>query len=239
MPEQPHTIVLLEDTTVGAASSDNFGRSNNGDGIDLTTPLGAALPSWRNVFRSRLPEKHGFQFCYVSLSADTHGNDDNNVASGLREDVDELQNDLQQFPSVVIIAKGPYVTSVAQYYLESHSVSGMVLVDPIQLPPTNDFLRWKEQLQKHGQEDCMGKTISSTIASKLLAIERPLLLEAGVVPMMVLQTPSSDGTVRHRYAEDVAARHSDPMLGMEVPIGRADTPEGSLDSIVEWIDEVL
>mmetsp|Transcript_17314 Transcript_17314/g.25900 ORF Transcript_17314/g.25900 Transcript_17314/m.25900 type:complete len:124 (+) Transcript_17314:311-682(+) len=46
----------------------------------------------------------------------------------------ELTNDIAQFQKPVLIVRGALPSMVAQFYLESNSYSGLVMIDPYVLP---------------------------------------------------------------------------------------------------------
>eukprot|EP00957_Ditylum_brightwellii_P098359 7494546-Ditylum_brightwellii.AAC.1 len=93
-------------------------------------------------------------------------------------------------PGTVLIAVGPVSCLVAQYYLESLPLSDLILVNPVILPP----LPKCEVIERTIVED-LAKTCSSW--------DRPLRLEPGSVPMLILSSSrretnkSDDSHVEH------------------------------------------
>lgn len=178
---------------------------------------------WQGAFSQVLPNERGLHFCNISM-------DD---CLSLAEGLSELQQDLSGLPNPVLIARGPLVSLVAQYYLESLPLAGLVLVDPI-LSSHKDALRKIEPVLD--KSSAQYKFASSFLTG---AETRPLKLEPGVVPLMIFH--SLDHSLFQQAAHDVAFRlgDSDGTFG-DVPVHDI-TPEQDkmveIDFITEWIDD--
>lgn len=173
--------------------------------------------SWRELFSQVLPHKRGLHYCNLSLDA-----------RSLHEGLDLLEKDLVSLPNIVLITRGPIVSLVAQYYLESLPLAGLVMVDPILYP----FPKLK--FKRGSMQDAFMKGV---LAGKET---RPLKLEPGIVPMLVFR--SMVDPIFEKAAEAVALRHSDPDGAFgKVPVHDISvTDEAALmviDVVSDWIDD--
>jgi hypothetical protein len=135
---------------------------------------------------------------------------------------------LVSLPNIVLITRGPIVSLVAQYYLESLPLAGLVMVDPILYPFP------KLQFKRGSMQDAFMKGV---LAEKET---RPLKLEPGVVPMLIFR--SMVDPIFEKAAEAVALRHSDPDGAFgKVPVYDISvTDEAALmaiDVVSDWIDD--
>lgn len=181
---------------------------------------------WQEPFAKILPHECGLHFCSVSLDC-----------KNLQDGLDMLEQDLATLPNVVMIARGPLVSLIAQYYLESLPLAGLVLVDPV-------LINHKDVLQK--LETRLGQaSIQHEFVESLLSdgnATRPLKLEPGVVPMLVFQSLQDE--CFRKASNDVALRHGDPE-GIFGPIPLHDVSSSdretealaAIDVITEWIDD--
>ena len=173
--------------------------------------------SWRETFSQVLPHKRGLHYCNLSLDA-----------RSLDKGLDQLKQDLASMTNVVLVARGPVASLIAQYYLESLPLAGLVMVDPILYPfPKLEF-------KKGSMQDTFMKEI---FAGKET---RPLKLEPGVIPMLVFRS-LVDPTFE-KAAEAVALRHSVPD-GAYGKIAVHDLPVTNeavltvIDIVSDWIDD--
>jgi hypothetical protein len=181
----------------------------------------------------------------------------------------------------VLIARGPIQCLVAQYFLESSPLAGLVLIDPLLLPDdgrrteltsssSSSSLesRWTTSLmelmsiieQLHPPPKDNDEI--SFIHSLLQQSSRPLQLEAGAVPMLILYSDNNNDTIhRDRYricAERTGAFHTfvggdadhyDQVPVIKIPKKKnkknddSDDDDDDLQStmrlIYEWYDEVV
>lgn len=145
--------------------------------------------SWRSCFGRLFPKHYGIQFCYMQLKGLTL----------LKTGLAQMEQDLASQMNVVLVAKGPLVSWLAQYYLESLPLSGLVMVDPIEITHNTAaglklFYPPNATEQQLLDSICCGHN------------DRPLLLEPGILPMLVLSTRKD---FVHN-ASWIASRHSDP-----------------------------
>jgi hypothetical protein len=178
----------------------------------------------------------------------------------------------------VLIARGPIQCLVAQYFLESSPLAGLVLIDPLLLP--NDGRRYMstttiakaesrwttslmelmsiiEQLYPPPKNNDEISFLHSLIQQES---SRPLQLEAGAVPMLILYS-DNDTIHRDRYricAERTGAYHTfvggdadhyDQVPVIKIPKKKNKKNDDSYDDdddlqstmrlIYEWYDEVV
>lgn len=188
--------------------------------------------SWKKSFHDSIPKDHGMSFAYLLFPEQKRVN----------ELLDGLITDIAQIPDAVVVARGPRSSWIAQLYLESLYLRGLVMVDPIMLDRPGEV------------EDEAIAAISNDLSTSNLqtgdvaewsafvqeAQDRVLRLEPSSIPMLVLN--SHQGLLE--ASKYVANRHSDRdgPYG-EVPIVKVDdSPEhhqkGIIAEIDGWIDTI-
>jgi len=171
------------------------------------------LPSWKDYFSHYFPPR-GVQFKYAAISTPTESHNLMNVpekTSLFSHVMESLTHDLIQIEgsipmSTILVARGPIMSLVAQYYLESWPLAGLVMIDPLLLPPP--LLTETASILLH----CIPKDIyihptaewQTTLLQQLRDghYNRELKLEPGSIPMCILsssvsKTLSSDETSMH------------------------------------------
>lgn len=178
--------------------------------------------SWQSSLRESLPQNYGIQYCSQSLNL-----------SSLDSALDEMGEDFATMPSVVLLARGPLVSWVAQYYLESLPLTGLIMVDPMMMDSSPESIEEVKGLYRTKNDLHLFDQIRSGAES------RPLKLEAGVVPMLVWKTSTS--RVLQASADLTAERHSDetgPFGEVQVDMVAVDG-HSCPELISNWIDEVM
>jgi hypothetical protein len=110
--------------------------------IILTEDAGFYESSWHDGFKAALPEK-GVPYSKFSLSDDKPGDFD----SALREMKDDLSTDAT---NTVLVTRGPWMSWMASFYLESLPLAGLVMIDPMQLDDMNGINQFCLQYEKLG-----------------------------------------------------------------------------------------
>ena len=168
-----------------------------------------SIGQWHREFPKFFPHEYGIpfggrtRFRPLSAPADT----------SLAVMLEELRTDLSRAPQVVLVARGPWYSWLAQCYLESHALAGLVLVDPIQMD--DDAAGISRLLERHEEEKANIERRNknpdaipyeySYLQRYLNEEKRTLLLEPNnVVPMLVLH--STDAT--RDNALHTAKRHN-------------------------------
>jgi hypothetical protein len=190
--------------------------------------------SWHSVFQRRFPADFGVT--YRHWSADP--------ARTLTVDdaLNQLMQDLSGIPDAVLVARGPWMSWLSQFFLESLPVKGLVMVDPMPL----DDKRGIELFQALYREANLTESLEYRLFQDFLMHwdHWTLKLEPGSVPMIVLVSQS--GTELRSFAEGTARRHSVVDCGVEstVPVvdlvthnqvydGRADE---AVVAVSDWIE---
>lgn len=173
---------------------------------------------WQEPFSQILPQECGIHFCSVSI-------DSGSLQGGL----DILRQDLATLSNVVLVARGPLVSLLGQYYLESLPLAGLVMVDPILISHVGPLQKIKYSLQPH--------SLQHEFVERILTCQedRPLKLEPRAVPLLIFRTINDP--MFQEAADDVALYHGDG----EIPVHDiSSTEQDALDTIeriAEWIDE--
>jgi hypothetical protein len=211
--EKPFTVILMEDNEYSMSRKGNDNNDNNNEDEDYTLFI-----SWIETFRSKIPRKYGMSFGSISIDRrrqqqnrlDCNGDDGDEPALLL---FDELLKSLKdsELPTIndaVLIARGPVASLCAQYYLESCSLQGLIMIDPILVndtPRDNDgddddtIALLRSRIFRGNDYDQDQDRFRSTT----------LLIESNSVPMMVVLTVPNNN-VWNRASRFVATRHSNP-----------------------------
>jgi len=192
--------------------------------IVLSQDLGFnTSPNWfsEDITRS-IVDDHGFSFASLETSSSS-----TDVNSALQE----MAGDLSTVPSAILVARGPVVSWISQLYLESYSLSGLVLIDPVLL---DDSVKTTRLVEANLDRNTRSAEIFHDYCNHW--DHWSLRLEPGSVPMMVVSTRSTFADASRIAAE----RHS--TNGKVVPFISAPD-EGDvvsidlLERVIAWIDE--
>lgn len=243
--ERPCTLILAEDAGV-----------IHGAGVRASSASG----SWHDTYCHTVPNDYGIPYAQWSISEQ---NDQMlySFDAALTEMKKDLggSNNLQQ---PVLVARGPWMSWMAQFYLESLPLSGLVMVDPLLFNDDDDdnsACRLYERLYKRHVHSGDDRPMPEHIVSREYALFQDyvnhwdhwsLKLEPGVIPMMVLvssatglapsegSSSSSEAVLWQRHAEATAARHSSPESG-PVPVVEIDASNRGecVRTVCSWIEE--
>ena len=172
-------------------------------------------------------------------------------------------SDLPQISDAVMVARGPVSSLLAQYYLESVSLKGLIMIDPILFRETLGGCEDEKELSERVSSDLYPDDPDSSDRFR----SQRLLVEPNSVPMMVVRTVSLSEEDNHNDADNkfplqalssawrscskhVAERHGDPagpygeVPLVDLPINWRSGGSGDeafatvlLDCIESWIDE--
>lgn len=186
--ERPYNVVLAED--IGLFD----------DGPEQTKS------SWAPMLSRQLPNVHGIAFRTWRPSPET--------PATLGETQFELEKDLGEIPKLVLVARGPILSWITTFYLESMSAAGVILVDPLNFTELNESRQKRRRfMDEYLQYQNVKYPLSSRHQRVLDYLEHDtewqhfLMLEAGAVPMAVFSTMH----IRNEWklqAHIMAARHS-------------------------------
>lgn len=174
----------------------------------------------------------------------------------------EINNDIQSLeqPNVILLAHGPIPSLVAQYYLESFSLAGLVMIDPFLVPFSKESLEssGRELLQRMNENDgewiwnddrtTLESIMSSiTTHSEIEDSLRTLKLESGSVPMLVLSTQQHSSLVLHtnlkKNLDEIAQYHShehytfSPVKVITLEGKDNDLYQSMVKEVYTWIDD--
>lgn len=232
--EKPYTIILMEDDVPLVFQEDID------DGVHSTETLQAhGRTSWIDTFRSTVPPEYGMSF--ASIQRTNNEQQPPSPSAGLQA---LKTSPLPTLSDAILVARGPLASLCAQYYLESFSLKGLVLIDPVLIMDDDE-----DGNDKDGKDDLFA-LLERICLHKKDELDRfrskRLLVEPNAVPMMVFSTASDDHALK-QSSRSVAARHGDP----DGPYGRVpivdlgketrqnEVPLIVLDAINKWIDETV
>lgn len=180
-------------------------------------------PSSWTSWRSSFVQEHGFSFAQLQLV------ESSDLDSALRE----LSRDISSLiaTNCVLISRGPMMSSLAQFYLESLPLAGLVMVDPLPLDNTESV----KALERHYAEQTV-VPIASLLFNDYVEhyAHWTMKLEPGSVPMMIIMT-QNDNKIYANGAENTKRRHDGEGLHVSLVCGIREEELGS--KVVNWINE--
>jgi hypothetical protein len=185
--------------------------------------------SWDGHFSQKLTQDYGLSYAQWQLST-AHTDFD----SALQE----MSRDLSSIPSQVLVARGPWVSWMAQFYLESLSLAGLVLVDPLPLDNTEAVRQLEALFQNLETPPPASYALFEEFVNHW--DHWSLQLEPGAVPMMVVSTkPELESAAlrtvqRHSNEKDGGRGRRSTVPFVKLQGGDA---EKILPTIAAWIDE--
>lgn len=136
----------------------------------------------------------------------------------------------------VLVARGPWMSWMAQFYLESLPLSGLVMVDPLPFNDGDACLLFEHMFKRHnGHVDALSREYILYQDYLNHWDHWMLKLEPGVIPMMVLHS-QADARWR-RHANATAARHSSDCRSVPVVDIDATNHGEYMQTICSWIEE--
>lgn len=166
--------------------------------IILTEDRGLYPASWHEQLSTKLPTEHGISYTNFSLTTETDTESDADATAssvslfhqGLQEMKQELSADNLRTTGGILVARGPWMCWMAQFYLESLSLAGLVLVDPLPLEDRNSLNQMDLLYDKRGMQDSLEYKMYKNYVQHYKDNwgATALQLEPGSVPMLVLQS---------------------------------------------------
>jgi hypothetical protein len=224
--ERPCTLILTEEPVMFQLG----GEASTSDVTDSSNSLKEAS-SWHESFSKTVPSEYGIAYTKWSFSSADPASFD--VAlSALKKDFTASR--LQQ---PILVTRGPVLSWLAQFYLESLPLAGLIMVDPL---PLNDEKACALYEKYHKNHRTSAGDESASHPEPFYAIYTDyvnywdhwtLKLESGSVPMMVLSTMISDSA---RLYDQVKV--DDSPLDEDVLSKHATTPDSDaeLDELYLW-----
>jgi hypothetical protein len=132
--------------------------------------------SWHEVFQRRFPAELGMTYRRWSM--------DPTKTENVDDALNQLLRDLAGVPDAVLVARGPWMSWISQFFLESLPLKGLIMVDPV---PLDD-----KQGIEHFQGVYKSRLLEESLEYKLFQDYAnhwghwTLRLEPGSVPMLVL-----------------------------------------------------
>jgi hypothetical protein len=196
-PERPCTLVLAED--FGSLES-TVHRTH----ASVSSSLRRPPKSWHDSFSNVFPQQYGIAYTQWSLPEEDHATFDVALTTMKR---DFVTSGLQQ---PVMITRGPVMSWLVQFYLESLPLAGLVMVDPLPFNDPTACELYRRYYQKLGTDD----DDPSPEQQQLYHIcedyvnhwdHWTMKLESGVIPMMVLSTVLTDSMLRQDHLSEQPA----------------------------------
>jgi hypothetical protein len=236
--ERPCTLVLAQD--IGVV----HGVRSISDG------------SWHDDFTATIPRSHGISYRQWTLS------ERRTLESSFDGALTELKEDLGTLQNAVLVARGPWTSWMAQFYLESLPLAGLVMVDPLPFDDEDACFCFQRQYKQHYYPGNDRPTPDFTLSREYALFQDyinhfdhwALRLERGIIPMLVLATSNVVWEQENsqkmlawqlEYSKKTAARHSVPTgsssrtsLG-NVPVIQIDSSnrEECAQTICSWIEK--
>lgn len=235
-----HVLILTRRTLMTAIVEPSLGASNVPE-LPLTLILSEdkgfygdddSSKSWHQDFQSILPSQYGMSYGQFSMSP---------TITSLDQAMQELKSDLVSklntfSPSdVVLVTRGPWISWMAQFYLEDLPLAALVMVDPMLLDDQNGLNQFQLSYNKLGLESSLQYKLFQEYAEH----SSPLKLEPGACPMMILYT--NPRPAFKRCAENASLRHSDPKGPFgpvpveKMPFTSKSHTKDSCQAIMKWV----
>lgn len=181
--------------------------------------------SWHGTFASELPEQHGVSYSKFSFSPDTSTYD--GALSEMKNDVSKNGS------STVLVTRGPFMSWIASFYLESLPLAGLNMVDPMQLDDMNGINQFVLQYEKLGLQDSQQYKFYKEYAEHW--DHWTLKLEPGSVPMLIMYTNVRPGY--KRCAENTSIRHGGDVPVLKMPSTARSHAKDCIGELTSWINE--
>jgi len=211
--ERPCTLILAEDSNYGVL--DPAGKH-------------ASDCSWSQVFTQQFPAQYGIPVTQWSLSPSS--------GAAFDDALSEMKADLEssRIAQPILVARGPWVSWLAQFYLESLPLSALILVDPLPFGESTEACQMYESLHKQniieGEMPMEYRLFQDYVQH---GNHWTLQLEPAAVPTMVLSTIPA----WFELASATAARHSDDTgsTSTNVPVKKICDDQDAISTIGQWI----
>ena len=197
--------------------------------VVLTEDIGFYETSWGDTFAAVLPKNHGIRFRQFSLSPDTANFD---------QALQEMTNDIRSVASAdtILVTRGPWMSWQACFYLQELPLSGLVMVDPMQLDDMNGVNQFELQYEKLGLQNSVQYKLYREFSEHWDHWSCSLKIQPGAVPAMVMYTNVRPGY--RRCAENTALRHGN------IPVIKVDSKspshaEESAAKVAEWVENLF
>ncbi|KAG7366250.1 hypothetical protein IV203_028920 [Nitzschia inconspicua] len=184
--EKPCTILLMEDQDT---------RSYDNTNTLMTTS------SWRQTFQSKLPYECGISF--ASLSFPGQSDNESLIDDWSKLKISDCVTTMKSsnLPlDTVLVTRGWFSSTCALYYLESLSLQGLIMIDPISFHSTN--------VENNSPDDNVLQQYILREHSIRFEDLNELKLEPNAVPMLVVSTIPLPSWLQ--AAQTMADCHSDP-----------------------------
>jgi hypothetical protein len=184
--------------------------------------------SWHEAFSVACSETLGAPYTRWSTASTT-----------FTDALTEMKDDLRSIPNIILVARGPWVSWTAQFYLESLPLGALIMIDPLPF-----HLNSKVCLESLEAKylDAIPVMDNNNLPSEYLAIQsykenpRKLLLEPGSVPMLILYSQENQDN-----ATAVVKRHATTAAVEQVSFIESIAYQGDMDAtmrlIFDWVEQ--
>ena len=222
---------------------------------------------WENSFAKYYPER-GIHFGSLDIASTDNCNVEDITLESMEQTLSNDISALSESAYTILIARGPLQSLVAQYYLESLPLAGLVLIDPLILPDNGrsgvHAGRWKDSVHtlltllnntttpersifKKLQSDGSDLSLSSELnllGSLPQIAPRPLYLEPSSVPILILHSRCD----KHQNFYEQCARISANFHGVDenslffIPANNnssADNVSWVIERVYDWYEDCV
>jgi hypothetical protein len=180
--------------------------------------------SWHEAFSVACPEKLGAPYTRWSMVSTTF----TNALAEMKEDFRSMQN-------IILVARGPWVSWLAQFYLESLPLGALIMIDPLPFHLNSNVLESFEAEYVNAISDTDNLPTEYRTIQSYKENPRKLLLEPGSVPMLILYSHENQDTataVVNRHATDAEGQVS-AIESMEYESDMDET----MKIIFDWVEQ--
>jgi hypothetical protein len=155
--------------------------------------------------------------------------------------LDQLLRDFADVPDAVLVARGPWMSWLSQFFLESLPLKGLVMIDALPLDDQQGIHRFQAVYKSRLLEESLEYKLFQDYANNWG--HWTLRLEPGSVPMLVLYSFAQSGF--EAFAMSTAQRHTrrDDEVAGEIPVvallkgDSGQLVDEAVSVVSEWILE--
>ena len=217
--ERPCSLILAEEfISIPPLGYDVASTSTTSSSSTSSTTSSHSSPhstkkkfkSWHRSFSNIFPNQHGIAYTKWSVSDPTLYDPDISSMTTFDAALSTMKTDFRTLgtliPSPIFIARGPVLSWMAQFYLESLPLAGLIMIDP--LPFTTERAHELYQTQYDANKGSNTSSTSTGSSTKGMILSKEyydiiqdynehwdhwtLKIEAGSIPMLILSTKVSE-----------------------------------------------
>jgi hypothetical protein len=190
--------------------------------------------SWFDHFSKEVP-KMGTSFSRFELKKSTTNIEHNSFGGA----VNELIEDIVSIPQPVLVARGPFMSWIAQFYLQKDlPLSGLVMIDPLTFDQDDVCTNYQDRLELYFPEERSMPDEFELLDEYLWTHDEEafaMKIKQGVCPMLVATTQTDELWRDHA---NITAQRYTSCTADKVPVVDLDAldVDNCVRKICDWVD---